>query len=46
VVAEGQHARGFEIGPVVDQRAVGQAEDDGIGIVGREEFAMFGGDPD
>ncbi len=41
VAGEGQHARHGEIGRLVDQRAVGQAEDDRVGIVGRQELARL-----
>jgi hypothetical protein len=40
---EGQHARHVELRALVDQRALGQPEDDDIGIVGAQELALFRG---
>src|SRR3546814_14285732 len=37
-----QHARRTVTGRVVDQPAFGQAQDDGVGIVGGEERALVG----
>ena len=46
VAVERQGARGREPGVVLDQPALGQAEKDGVGIVGGEEDAVLGGGGD